>query len=104
MDLYERAQRRPLRMKTVGGSRLDHMTNPGLGVIERVVSREPRVAPTRRLIERIVGGPHVGPLGFAVGRRNHLCREDGRLGGKGHVRAISVPAFIAAQRLEAMLV
>src|SRR5881296_441390 len=47
VDLDERAKRCALRMKTVGGSLLHHVTDPGLGVVERVVSREPRDAPAR---------------------------------------------------------
>jgi len=69
-----------------------------------MVCREPRDAPARCLVQRIVSGPHVGPLGLAIGRRDHLGREHRRLRCQRHIRAVGMPALIAAQGFEAMLV
>src|SRR5215510_7238620 len=61
MHLHERAERGSFGVKAVARARLDHVPDLGLGVIERVMRGESRNAPAHRLVERIVGGSHVGP-------------------------------------------
>ena len=51
------------------------------------------------LVERVVGGAHVGPLGLAALGRDHLRREHRRLRRHRHVRAVGVPALVAPHHL-----
>src|SRR5262249_56052503 len=62
MHLHERAQRRALRVESVARPRLDHVPDLRLGVIEGVVRGEPGDAAAPRLVEGVLGPPHLPPL------------------------------------------
>ncbi len=52
-----------------------------------------------RIIQRVVRRPHVRPFGLPTGGRHHACGKHRRFGRQRHVRAVGVPAFVAAQDL-----
>jgi hypothetical protein len=54
---------------------------------------------TGLVVEGVVRGPHVGPPRRGALDRHDLGREDGALGLGRHVRAVVVPALVAAERL-----
>ena len=76
MDFYQRVQRRLTIEKTVPGPDFDLVTDLRLGMKVAVVGVQFIQARSSLFVEGVVGGPDVGPLGFAARFRHDVRGQD----------------------------
>src|SRR5271163_4915141 len=107
MHLHQRPQRYGAVVKAVAAVRaslLWLMTQLRLAVVQRVMGGETLHLRAENLVESVVGRAHVGPSRSTAGARNDLRTEDRALGLHRHIGAVAMPAHVALENFEDVVV
>ena len=105
--LDQRTQRHRAGVKTVAAvsaAGLGLVAELGLAVVQRVVRGQGLDLGAQPVVERVIGRAHVGKAGLAAGSRHHLGAEHRALGLHRHVGAVGMPAHVAFEDLDDIVV